>query len=505
MELSRRAFLRTLGSGACGFVAGQFFSSKDAQASLLTALSGSASRTPSELNNLTLKDFGFPHFDGTLLLQPNDLVAFAWDFGRTVHRTPRAVLQPAHSDDVIKMAKHCEQNQIKLAIRGTGGAAYGQTLVEDGVVIDTSTLKSIRWLGSDLVEVGPGLVWRDFVNATYPHGYVPPVMPDTIVTSVGGTASVGGIGETSFCLGAMTDHLHEIEIATLSGQIFRCSQKQNPELFWACLGGMGQIGIITSVVMRLRACPKVVYSADFGYSAQSTALEILNDFDQLAHLNQSEDVISAVGGHFNRTAGTDEFSYTMHVSIFDRQPPAELDQLKGKRTGPWKSMNYLEYASRNLKGWDSAVASGALNFPKPYLSFYLPWSQTESFMNLLWKNPTWHLGSGRIYFAPLHRKHFSTGTLALPNESRLTHVRLYKIIRNGAMGSDHLEALKANQDEMIPEILGLGGTVYLPFSPLLSAKQEMHQFGAADWKKLSELKKQNNPFGLLNPGAELFV
>jgi cytokinin dehydrogenase len=311
---------------------------------------------------------------------------------------------------------------------------------------------------------------------------------------------VGGIGETSLRFGAIVDQVEKLEIVLMDGFLTTCSRNKNAELFESVLGGMGQFGAITSVTMKLMPSPTVVSSRDFEYPANTSYAEIMEDLELLTKTS----AVMALGGHFIRKTGTDDFNYVAHVSLFDPSVPQELSLLKGAPTGPWRSANYFGYANRNSKGWDSAVASGTLEFPKPYVSFYLPWSTTESFVRELKSNPDWLLGAGRFYFAPLLTSNFGKSTFKLPGERLVSHLRLYKIVRNGAMGADHLKIINLNEKEILPAVFKAGGTVDFPFSPLLSKAQELQQLGSAEWKRLSVLNNKTDSDGLLNMNAGLF-
>jgi hypothetical protein len=55
-----------------------------------------------------------------------------------------------------------------------------------------------------------------------------------------------------------------------------------------------------------------------------------------------------------------------------------------------------------------------------------------------------------------------------------------------------------------PRIFARGGTVYLPFSPLLASNQRLQQFDQAIWSRLTAAKSKYDPAGVLTPGAGLF-
>jgi FAD/FMN-containing dehydrogenase len=114
-----------------------------------------------------------------------------------------------------------------------------------------------------------------------------PVIADTFL-SVGGTISTGGFGVTSYNLGLQVDHVQELEVVTGDGQIVTCSDARNSDLFNAMLGGMGQCGIITKVVMRLMAAPTHVLFIKMDYDdfqSASADLALLAKDGRFHHLD----------------------------------------------------------------------------------------------------------------------------------------------------------------------------------------------------------------------------
>ena len=151
-----------------------------------------------------------PELDGQLLIDHANRQLVAEDFGRHVRRMPVAVLRPRSVNDIVKIAAYANRKKIKVAMRGRGHSSYGQAQLDGGIVIDSSSLSDVRWSGIDTVDAEPGILWRDVAQFTLERGLTPPIIPDTMVITVGGTLSVGGLGETSHRYGAQVDHVLEL-------------------------------------------------------------------------------------------------------------------------------------------------------------------------------------------------------------------------------------------------------------------------------------------------------
>ena len=74
---------------------------------------------------------------------------------------PIAVLRPRTNDDIVRMVGYANKHSLKIAMRGRGHSQYGQSQVEGGIVIDSSTLNAVRWHGNDAIDAQPGTLWGD--------------------------------------------------------------------------------------------------------------------------------------------------------------------------------------------------------------------------------------------------------------------------------------------------------------------------------------------------------
>ena len=179
-----------------------------------------------------------PELDGQLLTDAAARNARSTDAGSIVQGTPLAVLLPGSANDVAKMIRFCNRYGIKAAARGQAHTTFGQGLVAGGLVIDMGTLNTIHSIGTDRADVDAGAIWKDLTEQAFAKGVTPPVLTGFLGLSIGGTLSVGGISACNV-RGAQVDHVKELEVVTGEGDIVRCSESRNSDLFEAVLGGLG--------------------------------------------------------------------------------------------------------------------------------------------------------------------------------------------------------------------------------------------------------------------------
>jgi hypothetical protein len=486
-SMNRRAFLGSLATSMAFSVNGKLAFSEDAtgvdQVRIRESLAGRLAAS-------------LPSFDGTFAFDQSVCRAMATDYGHYIHHMPLGALFPKSVKDVQKAVRYANSQRLKLAMRGTGGAAYGQSQVRSGIVIDSSPLNQISWVTADTIDAGPGALWKEVCEFAVTRHMTPPVVPDNLFISVGGTLNAGGLGETSYRLGAQVDHVEELDVVTGAGDLITCSRARHSDLFQMVLAGMGQCGVIVRARIRLLPAPDQVMVRRFLYQNHDT---LLTDLAMLAS-NEPE---GAIAGDLN--LGSDRMTWTPEITAtsFGIPAPTWLGAIKGNSAGAPVTKGYLDYLNRNTETTFAAVASGTKFLPHVYMHFFLPADQTSSMIDYLMNTPGATLGASQIAVFPMIKANFKQPLQRMPSGSMSYHIRIYRIsVQEGS--PDHLQMLTLNQQECLPRIFARGGTVYLPFSPFLDSSQRLQQFDQSTWNRFSAAKSTYDPGSVLTPGAGLF-
>ncbi len=85
-----------------------------------------------------------------------------------------------------------------------------------------------------------------------PRGWCVPVVPGTQFVTLGGMVAADVHGKSHHRDGSFGRHVHELRLRLADGRSVRCSEREEPELFRATLGGMGLTGHILEVELGLR-------------------------------------------------------------------------------------------------------------------------------------------------------------------------------------------------------------------------------------------------------------
>lgn len=478
MSISRRELLKLGASSLIFVVAGQVLFGQKVSAEVI--------RRFNDLDLISLLK-EMPLFEGTFSIETDTLKLFADDFGHHVHKIPLGVFRPAHSIDIQKMAEFCLAKKIRLTMRGTGGSAYGQTQLQEGIIIDSSSMKKMLWLSQDLIQLEPGLQWREVLDYTIQSNRTPYVLPDTNVISVGGLVNAGGIGETSYTFGSATSHVVEFDLVTIEGLELTCNEEVNTELFHAALGSMGQYGFITRIVLRTMAAPEKVYSRQFHYAGVD--YRYLSDLKMITE----NEACGAIGGSLVRSSDEKTFNYVLTVTYWGEEEPAWLKAMSVQQIDDTKEWSFYDYANRNTKSWQDSIRKGTSKLPHPYLSFQLPYERVQEMSDYLQQTEEIRLGANRMTTVPFIEK----GVTAV-------QFQICRVALDGEGSASHLAMLQINQDVLLPKVFEMGGKAYLPLSPILNETQQLAQFQQNHLDEARLLKQKLDSQNLVNSGAGLY-
>ena len=98
----------------------------------------------------------------------------------------------------------------------------------------------------------PGVTFDALARETLKHRLIPMIVPELKTITIGGAAAGGAVESASFRYGAFHDTCLEYELVTGTGQIIRCSPKQNAEIFGMVHSSFGTLGILTRLTFKLR-------------------------------------------------------------------------------------------------------------------------------------------------------------------------------------------------------------------------------------------------------------
>lgn len=158
-------------------------------------------------------------------------------------------LRPEREDE-LEACFHKKSEKGFLA-RGKGLSYNDCCLNDQGYLIETTRLNHFLNFDSatGLLACQSAVSFADLFLLD--SGFIPPVIPGTVHVTLAGGIANDVHGKNNPLAGSFSEHVEWFNLQ-IGRQSIHCQREQNPELFFATIGGLGLTGIITRIGLKLR-------------------------------------------------------------------------------------------------------------------------------------------------------------------------------------------------------------------------------------------------------------
>ena len=424
------------------------------------------------------------------------------DSGRILIRMPRAVAAPKAARDVVEIVRWANRAGSPIALRGTGHTQAGQSLTRGGVQLDLQDLDCVGPLdeGRQAVQVQAGATWRQVVGYARQRGWMPMVLTNNLDSTVGGTLSTGGVGQSTHLYGTQANNVDELEVVTGDGRRLRCSATENASLFDATRAGLGQFSVITRAHIRVRRVLPRVRTYRLAYDELET---LMRDFAQILSLRRFDYLLARCRHRDQRVLGEDDdwavagdWSYPMDVSVeFDAEPDAAelLAGLHHRSVVSTVDRDIVEHADLPEPMPLPAVRYAAAALSVPVTEAYLPWPTAAACVTRLLETfPLPLLTSTSIVLRPLDIE--PTPMLMLPKAGPVLGFGVFPYIPSAVL--DAALPVIENAGRLL---VAAGGKRYLTGWVRRGHEEWQAHFGP-QWTTILRWKETFDPNGILSNG-----
>lgn len=450
-------------------------------------------------------------------------------FGRAVRAACRTVA-PRSEDELAEVLKLARSEGLTVAFRGSG-RSYGDAAINSqGLVLDMRGLGGmLDWQPeTGIADARGGLTIEGLWRRTIEDGYWPAVVPGTMFPTLAGCVSMNIHGKNNFAAGPFGEHVLELDLVTAKGEKLRCSRTENADVFRAAIGGLGMLGAVTRVKLKL----KKVHSGQLRvWPISAPNMDGMFDaFEQ--HLPDSDYLVGWIDC-FAGGKGLGRGQIHKAKYLHEGEDPEPQRSLHVENQGlpssifgfPKDKLWHLMKPWTNDLGWRVVCAakyhSAAMLPERPYLQSHV------AFAFLLDYVPNWRLAYGREGFIQVqifvphatarecfkdvlrishdHGEPCYLGVMKRhrPDEFLLTHA-----LDGWSFAMDYRVTAKnrANIWKLAHAIhartVAAGGKFYFAKDAVLSSEDVLASFGAEKVATFAALKKRLDPEGLF--ASDLF-
>lgn len=422
-------------------------------------------------------------------------------FNGMIDRRPALIARPRGAVDVIAAVNLARDNDLPLAVRCGGHSLSGNSVCDDGLLIDLSHMKGVRVdPAARTARANAGVLWGEFDRETQLFGIATPGGRVT-TTGLGGFTLGGGYGWISPKFGLTCDNLVSADVVTADGRLVTASERENADLFWGLRGGGGNFGIVTSYEFRLHPLGPIVLGGLLIYSIEQ-GREVARAYRE--YVEQAPDELATA---LAVLTGPPEPFVPEHlqgkpvfgIAVLYAGPPGEAEGVVGplKRLGPpavdlVQPMPYVAFQAildptapwglhvyargEHLTGLTDEVIDAMLDYGAE-ISSSSPWSQTIIFRH-----------GGAVARVP-------DGATAFSHRADAYLAHPIAAWENPADTDRHLDWIRRYSAALRPATTG---GVYLNFEPDGDEEEMRAGYGTEKYARLAALKARWDPRNLFH-------
>lgn len=212
-----------------------------------------------------------------------------------------------------------------------------------------------------ILRAEAGVSLGNILSYFVPRGWFLPVTPSTKRSTLGGCVATNTFGKNHSSMGSFGKHIQSLQIVLADGTINSCDSSNNPDLFWASIGGMGLTGIIAEVTIKLQPIESAYVCVQ-----QNPTKNLEETLVRMAHVSPNFPYVSAwVDTNASGNAWGRSVLYQANHSSLQQIPQKIKNPLEGKalkqhaisypiplpliRTSLIRMWNQLYYSSQTKK------------------------------------------------------------------------------------------------------------------------------------------------------------
>ena len=162
-------------------------------------------------------------------------------------------ISPQNLTELQECLEIAKKQNLKIAIKAGGNSYSDVFLTSSHLIIDISNIDSILSFDSEngFVVVEPGVRIGNLLRMIMPKNWGLVGLSGSVTDLVGGMLSSNTHGKDTWKNGNFSQNVLSFKLLLANGKIEEVSRQKNAELFNGVIGGLGFLGIVVEITLKL--------------------------------------------------------------------------------------------------------------------------------------------------------------------------------------------------------------------------------------------------------------
>ncbi len=200
---------------------------------------------------------------------------------REIAHEPDLVVRPGSTEEVAAILRLANDHGVPVTPRGGAtGLCGGCVPVHGGIVLSLERLDRVLEIDADnqMAVTQAGVRLSDFTKTVEERGLYFPPHPGDESAMMGGLVATNAGGSRAVKYGTIRNYVRGLELVTAAGDVLRLGGKLEKSstgynLMHLVIGSEGTLGVVTEVVLHLKARPGLLRSLVVPFAELEPALE----------------------------------------------------------------------------------------------------------------------------------------------------------------------------------------------------------------------------------------
>ncbi len=432
---------------------------------------------------------------------PEHIIAYSYDAYTEEHR-PDIVLFPVSTEQVSAVMKVAYRENIPVTPRGAGTNLAGESIpVRGGIALCLTKMDRILSIDATslVATVQPGVINLDFQRQVEKQGMMyPPDPASWAVATMGGTVATNAGGPRTVKYGVTKDYLLGLTAVLANGDVLKTGGRTlknvtGYNLTTLLCGSEGTLGIITEIIVRLIPKPQA-------------SRTLRAEFEKLEDCSDAVAAIMAGGTVPAALELMDQFAVKAVEKSFGLGLNTDMEgvlliQLDGNPETLEREVAQIENCLREKKAGNIIAAKDSAESERLWLARRAAGPAIMRMRpNIMTEDVTVPVSKLTAMIRKIMEigKHYriEVGILAHAGDGNL-----HPCIVFDRSNEDEYKRVQAFCKDLVPEALGLGGTlsgehgIGIAKAPFLHFEMDQVALGI-----MRAIKASFDPKGILNPG-----